>query len=429
MPTPLDAAYLAALSVASPWFVHRLIKSTKGRVNLLEKLSGRIAIPQKSGPRGWFHGVSVGEIHLLRNVVSRFRSRQPDCDVVVSSSTETGLLEARKCFKNVIPWPYDLSWAVNNALDRVRPDLLVLAESELWPGMLAAARRRHIPTIVINGRLSPKSARRWRTTGPLARMLFKQIDRFAVQSQEYADNLKYLGVPPDRIVVTGSVKYDGVTTDRGNPQTHALADLFDVQPDETIWVAGSTQAPEEDGCLKIYRDLLARHRHLRLILVPRQTDRFDEVAGLLERSGLPFVRRSVLPCPVPPGAIVLVDTIGELRAVWGLADIAYVGGSLDGQRGGQNMIEPAAYGAAVTFGPHVWNFRAIAEQLAACNGAIQVDDFAGLALTIERLLDPTTREQFGRKASAFVETQQGATERTLDLLDRYLPTRRQITAV
>jgi 3-deoxy-D-manno-octulosonic-acid transferase len=421
MPTPLDAAYLTALGIASPWVAKRLLTSIKGRANLREKLTGDIALPAKTRPRVWFHGVSVGEIHLLRHVVTSFISRRPDCEVVVSASTETGLIEARNCFENVVPWPHDFSWSVRRALDSVQPDLLVLAESELWPGMLAAAQRRRIPTVVINGRLSPKSAKHWRAIGPLARMLFNQVDCFAVQTQEYADNLSRLGVPADRIVVTGSVKYDGVQTERANPQTHALADLFDIQPDDVIWVAGSTQAPEEEGCLRIYQDLVARHRGLRLILVPRQKDRFDEVADLLQRSNIPFVRRSALPCPVSPGAIILVDTIGELRAVWGLADIAFVGGSLDGQRGGQNMIEPAAYGAAVTFGPHVWNFRATAEQLVGCGGALQVNDFAQLATTIEKLLDQPIREQFGERAKAFVASQQGATERTLDLLDRYLP--------
>src|SRR5262245_3608632 len=133
MPTPLDAAYLAALGIASPWVAKRLLTSTKGRANLAEKLTGRVTISVKTKPRVWFHGVSVGEIHLLRNLVARFQTRRPDCDVVVSSSTETGLVEARRQFKSVVPWPYDFSWALDEALNRVQPDLLVLAESELWP--------------------------------------------------------------------------------------------------------------------------------------------------------------------------------------------------------------------------------------------------------------------------------------------------------
>ena len=420
MPTPFDAAYLALLGMASPWVAKRLLTSSKGRANLREKLTGNIDIPAKTRSRVWFHGVSVGEIHLLRHVVAQFVKRRPDCEPVVSSSTQTGLIEARRCFHTIVPWPFDFSWAVQRALKLVQPDLIVLAESELWPTMLIAAERANVPVVVINGRLSPQTARHWRATQSIGRMLFNRVRFFAMQTPEYADNVIALGVPPERVVVTGSVKFDGVQTERGNPQTHVLADLFDIQPDDTIWVAGSTQAPEEEGCLRIYQDLVKQHPDLRLVLVPRQKERFDEVAALLQRSGLPFIRRTALPCPMPNRAVILVDTIGELRAVWGLADIAFVGGSLDGQRGGQNMIEPAAYGAAVTFGPHVWNFRSTAEQLVACGGAVQVSDFAQLAATTEKQLGLATREAIGERAQAFVISQQGATERTLEVLDRYL---------
>jgi 3-deoxy-D-manno-octulosonic-acid transferase len=420
MPTPFDAAYLALLGMASPWVAKRLLTSSKGRANLREKLTGNIDFSPKTRPRVWFHGVSVGEVHLLRHVVEQFAARRPDCQAIVSSSTETGLIEARRCFNTVVPWPFDFSWAVQRALERVQPDLIVLAESELWPTMLLAAERADIPVVVINGRLSPRTARHWQSTGSLARMLFNRVSCFGMQTPEYAANLIALGVPAERVVITGSVKFDGVQTERGNPQTHALANLFDIQPKDIIWVAGSTQSPEEEGCLRIYQELAKHHPNLRLVLVPRQKDRFDEVAKLLDRSGVPYVRRSALPCPVPNRAVVLVDTIGELRAVWGLADIAFVGGSLDGQRGGQNMIEPAAYGAAVMFGPHVWNFRSTAEQLVACGGAVKVNDFAQLAEVTEKLLNPEAREHIGERAQAFVASQQGATERTLAALDRYL---------
>src|SRR5262249_21730166 len=156
-----------------------------------------------------------------------------------------------------------------------------------------------------------------------------------------------LGGVPGRVVVTGNVKYDGALLDRYNPRTMALRALFGIGPGELVWVAGSTQAPEEQVVLDVYRQAVTAHPNLRLFLVPRQKDRFDEVAKLLQRSGLPFVRRSQL--DASSFRICLVDTIGELAALWGLADLAFVGGSLDGRRGGQNMIEPAAFGAAVTF--------------------------------------------------------------------------------
>src|SRR5262249_16009184 len=189
-----------------------------------------------------------------------------------------------------------------------------------------------------------------------------------------------------------------------------------------IWIAGSTQAPEEQIVLDIYRRMAETHPTLRLFVVPRQKDRFDEVAALLRNSALPFVRRSQIHEPIiDPKAIVLVDTIGELRFSWGVADIAFVGGSLDGKRGGQNMIEPAAYGAAVVFGPHVWNFRDTAERLLQADAAVQVETPAHLDDVVNRLiLDATDRQRLGAAARKLVLSQQGATERTIDCMDRLL---------
>jgi 3-deoxy-D-manno-octulosonic-acid transferase len=268
--------------------------------------------------------------------------------------------------------------------------------------------------------------------------MLTSVDLFAVQTEEYADCFRQLGIPPDRVSVTGSVKYDGVETDRANPRTQELARLFALnhrfQPDQLgntdlVWVAGSTQHPEERIVLDIYRKLQSDFPRLRLFLVPRQKDRFNEVARLIDQSGLPYIRRTQLPAtsnspltthhsPLTTHSdIVLMDTIGELGALWGLADVAFVGGSLDGKRGGQNMIEPAAYGAAVIFGPHVWNFRDTADRLVAAGGAIQILDAAELEATVRRLLShQEERQELGKNARNFVLSQQGATARTIHCL-------------
>jgi 3-deoxy-D-manno-octulosonic-acid transferase len=192
-----------------------------------------------------------------------------------------------------------------------------------------------------------------------------------------------------------------------------------------VWVAGSTQAPEEEFALDIYRRAVERCPNLRLIVVPRQKDRFDAVASLLERSGVPFVHRSALPLrslTLPARhSVILVDSIGELGAVWGLADIAFVGGSFDGQRGGQNMIEPAAYGAAVLFGPHTWNFKDTVARLKDNAAALECADAAALERAVLQLVgDPDLRMRLGQAAQRFVLSQQGATEKTLQALDAVL---------
>jgi 3-deoxy-D-manno-octulosonic-acid transferase len=424
MPYLINAVYLLALLLLAPWLLYKSLTAGKHRRGLLRKFLGLTVRRTDSAPCAWFHGVSVGEIHLLQQVVSRFRRRYPDWRCVISTTTDTGFDEACKRFPDVSVffWPLDFTWAVHRALRRVNPSLVVLAEGELWPNFLAAAHARGVPVAVVNGRMSPRSGRRYRLLGPLVRRMLGQVQCFAVQTDEYARGLQELGAAPARLEVTGSVKFDGVQTDRHNPRTEELRRLLRVQPGDLVWVAGSTQAPEEAVTLDIYQKLRHEYPTLRLFLVPRQKERFDEVAGLLARSNVPFLRRSRLEGPVPDReAVVLVDTIGELGALWGLADVAFVGGSLDGRRGGQNMIEPAAYGAAVLFGPHVWNFRDTAERLVAAGAAVQVADTAALAGAVRRLLrDRAARERLGEAARAFVLSQQGATERTLDLIDRLL---------
>ena len=446
----LDLAYLLALLILSPWLLWRALATGRYRTNLAAKLLGRVSVPNPGRkPVAWFHAVSVGEVNMLGALVPAFRDRHPDWLVVVSSTTDTGLADARKRFADlsVIAWPFDFSWAVGNALDAVKPALVVLAESELWPNFLRAAGRRNVPVVVVNARMSPRSFGRLRRAAGLARrLLFDRVARFAVQEAEYADRLRALGVAADRLAVTGSIKYDGALKDRDTPQTRALARLLASggreppelasggsgasalprgadaprPPAPLVWLAGSTHAPEESAVLSVFARLRERFGHLRLILVPRHPDRFEEVARLVERSGLPFARRSRIPGPLPEmPAVVLLDTVGELGAAWGLADVGFTGGSLDGRRGGQSMIEPAGYGVPCVFGPHVWNFRDAAKRLVEVGEAVMVADVAELERELSRLLaDAGLRERMGAAARELVRRQQGATARTLAVLDR-----------
>jgi 3-deoxy-D-manno-octulosonic-acid transferase len=431
----LDALYLIGLLLLVPWLIFKALTAGKFRRGLKDKLLGlspNHLATRSPGQVAWFHGVSVGEIHLLRTVVAAFRQRHSNWQCVVSTTTDTGFDEARRRFPNlaVVYFPFDFSWAVARSLRAVRPSLIVLAESELWPNYLMAAKRRGIPVALINGRMSPRSFGRYRRLRPIVRFLLQNLDVAAVQTQEYAEALCDLGAEATSVHVTGNIKYDGVTTRRDNPQTQQLRALLNVKPDDLVWISGSTQAPEEEVALRIFQRLRPAHPHLRLLLVPRQKDRFDEVATLLERSRLPFVRRTMLQAPLTDtDGVVLVDTIGELSALWGLADIAFVGGSLDGKRGGQNMIEPAAYGVAVVFGAHVWNFRDTVDRLLAANAAVQVADETELEAAVRGLADDGhERQRLGTAAQQFVSQQQGATTRTLDLLDKLLPAGAERTA-
>jgi len=424
MPYLLNAVYFFFLLASSPYLIYKSLTTGKYRRGLWAKLRGRAPNRASERPCAWFHGVSVGEIVLLEQVVKRFQERHPNWECLVSTTTDTGFEEAHKRFPSIriFYWPLDFTWAVKHALNTARPDLIVLAEGEVWPNFVWAARDRGIPVVVINGRMSPRSLRRYRRIRLLARSWLRSVSLYVVQTEAYAQNLRTLGVPTERLHVLGSIKYDGVTGNRRNPRTQELSRLLNAGSGQLIWIVGSTQAPEEAIALDLYRRLVTRHPSLRLVIVPRQKDRFDEVAKLLRQSGLPFVRRTQLDRPAADSAaVVLFDTIGELGALWGLADLAFVGGSMDGRRGGQNMIEPAAYGAAVLFGPHVWNFRETASKLLDAQAAIQVADSLDLEKAIARLiLNPAERQRLGRAAQEFVRSQQGATDRTLDCLDALL---------
>jgi len=430
--------YLLLLFLASPWLAYKVLTTGKYRRGMLRKFLGLAPVRRGDRPCAWFHGVSVGEVLLLRQIVAAFRARHSDWDCLVSTTTDTGFEVAHRCFPDlsVFYWPFDFTWAVKRAWRRIRPQLLVLAELELWPNALAVANRSGCRVAIVNGRMSPRSFAGYRRVRWLTRRMLSQVHLLAVQNSEYAGRLLDLGAPLERVHVTGSVKFDGVTADPSNARSRELARLAGLARHAgvklpladakecgasgrwPVWIVGSTQAPEEEIALGIFKSLRQEFPELRLILVPRHKERFEEVAQLLLCSGIPFARRSTLHQPLlEPPPILLVDTLGELGAWWALADVAFVGGSLS-PRGGQNMIEPAAYGVAVTFGPHTWNFRDTVEHLIASGGAVQVADAAELQTQTRRLLcSPLEREEMGRRARAFVLSQQGATERTLDLID------------
>jgi 3-deoxy-D-manno-octulosonic-acid transferase len=314
---------------------------------------------------------------------------------------------------------------------RVRPSLLVLAELELWPNLIAAAKQFGARVAIINGRLSDHSFPRYRRIRPFVARILRKVDVIAAQNSESAARFRALGATADCVHATGSLKYEGAQTDRRNPRTTALRELAGFADDDIIFLAGSTQEPEEQIAIQIFQRLSTAYPRLRLVLVPRHPERFDEVARLLDASHLNWSRRTRLARqpPAKPAAaarILLVDTIGELAAWWGTANIAFVGGSF-GSRGGQNMIEPAAYGAAVAFGPNTWNFRDIVSSLLAADGAVVVQDAAELEAFIRRcLVDPAYAAALGIRAQQLVQSQLGATLRTVKLIEAVFESRREV---
>lgn len=420
LPYLLDIVYLVLLIVASPWIAWRAACQGKYRQGLGARLLGTVP-PRRSGRTClWFHAVSVGEVNLIGPLLRRLAEHYPEWECVVSTTTRTGMALARRRYPQLVTFycPLDFTWAVRTAMRRVRPDVLVLVELELWPNLIGAAKAHGVRVAVINGRLGDASFRGYQRIRPLMRPLLCQLDLVAAQNASYAERFVQLGARPETVHVTGSMKFDGAEMDRLNPATARLRALAGVQPGEIVFLAGSTQEPEEEAALAAFAALRTRWPNLRLILVPRHPERFEEVARLLDRSGLAWQRRSRLESDGarPQARILLVDTVGELGAWWGTASIAFVGGSL-GNRGGQNMIEPAAYGAAVCFGPNTWNFRDIAAAMLQSQAAVVVPDAGALANFVRRCLEePEFAAALGRQAQRLVASQLGATQRTLELL-------------
>ena len=429
MPYLLNIFYLLLLLAASPWLVWSAIRTGKYREGYAEKLLG--LAPRRTSNKKclWLHAVSVGEVNLLAPLLALIQRERPDWECVISTTTKSGMALAKKKYagRTIFYCPLDFSWAVNAAMRRVRPDVLVLAELELWPNLVWAARRHGARIAVINGRLSQKSFKGYLRIRPLVSRLLRSVDRIAVQDDTYAERFRTLGARPGVVQVTGSMKYDGAQTDRDNPATRRLAALAGLAAEDVVFLAGSTQEPEESLALQVFQQLSRDWPQLRLIVVPRHPERFDSVARMLDASGVAWQRRTLL----DPAAsrlqrqaeerkktprVLLVDVVGELGAWWGTAHVAFVGGSL-GNRGGQNMIEPAAYAAAISFGPNTRNFRDIVVALLDRDAAVVAADGEQL-LTFVRdcLTNPAAAEARGQRAASLVRKQLGATERTFQLL-------------
>jgi len=452
VPYLLNLVYLLLLAFSLPWFAWQAVRKGKYREGFAAKLLGIVPRRDEAGAEGgkkciWLHAVSVGEVNLLAPLLKRIEAERPDWQCVISTTTMTGMALAKKKYARHSPFycPFDFSWAVKTALRRMRPDVLVLAELELWPNLVRSAKKRGAKVAVVNGRLGEKSFRRYRRIRPLVAGLLRRIDLLAVQDETCAERFRQLGARPETVYVTGSMKYDGAQTDRANSATTQLTSLAGFSPDDVVLLAGSTQEPEEEMALTTFCELSRKWPQLRLVLVPRHPDRFEPVARLLDSSGLAWRRRtklgsgewsvesgeqgqaekaaapSTLRSPLSTVRVLLVDVVGELGAWWGTAQIAFVGGSL-GSRGGQNMIEPAAYGAAVSFGPNTWNFRDIVAAMLDQGSAVVVRSPAEFTRFVNRCLDePEYASELGRRAQSLVLSQLGATDRTFALLSATLP--------
>jgi len=380
--------------------------------------------------RFWVQAVSVGEVALARRFTVALVDRFGGSGTVLTSSTPAGQRVLDDAFPDehriaTGPFPFDDTRSVTRALDAYRPAALILLETELWPTLIRETAVRGIPIAVLNGRLSARSERHYRRLGALMGSIFEAVSVFGVQTDETADRLRRLGVAPERVAVTGSMKYDSVDFPAAEPDRARLLEALGLDADHgPLVVAGSTRPGEEDALLEAFCRLRTDFPDMKLILAPRHLKRIAEVESAIDKHGLAWRRRSEEAGGDSSAPVIVLDTIGELQSVYSLADVAFVGGGLFPGIGGHNPLEPAALGKPVIFGPHMDNCRDIADALVEAGGATTVADAMELADAVRRLLaDDGLRAVTGDRARDAVRRGQGATERSLDLLAGLLETR------
>lgn len=412
-----DLAWVAFALLGSPWLLWKSLRQPGFARMVLERMGrGLASLPPATRPRILVHGVSVGEVKAAGSLVVALEERHPEFEVLLSCTTNTGLEVARKLYPahRSVRFPADLSPLVRRFLARVDPVLVILVELEVWPSFLRECNREGRAVAVVNGRITRDSHGRYLL---FKRWLpeFNRISLFCVQSEEYARRFGMLGIDPARVCVTGNVKFDGLRIGPVEPGEE-LARFVRPLAGRQVLVAGSTHEPEE---LLVARAVRRAAPAARLVLVPRHPARSAEIVERLRGAGLGCQRLTELRAGqrVDADQPLLVDTIGELERIYALADVVFVGGSLV-PHGGQNMLEPAAQGRAVLFGPHVENFDQEAALLLAAGACGKVADEAELERELARLFaDPEARTRMGAAGVRAVASQRGATRLTLDALD------------
>ncbi|MCP1439010.1 3-deoxy-D-manno-octulosonic-acid transferase [Erwinia persicina] len=370
------------------------------------------------------HSVSVGETLAAVPLVRALRHRYPTMPITVTTMTPTGSERAASAFgKDVhhVYLPYDLPGSMNRFLDNVSPRLVIIMETELWPNMIAQLHARKIPLVIANARLSERSAKGYGKLGKFMQRLLQKITLIAAQNEEDGERFVALGLKRSQLAVTGSLKFDISVT----PELAARAVTLRRQwaPRRPVWIATSTHEGEESIILEAHRKLLARFPSLLLILVPRHPERFDTARDMTQKAGFSYTLRSSGEIPSSGTQVVIGDTMGELMLLYGIADLAFVGGSLV-ERGGHNPLEAAAHAIPVLMGPHTFNFKDICAKLQQADGLIAVTDADSLDKEIGTLLtDEDYRLYYGRHAVEVLHQNQGALQRLLQLLEPYLPQR------
>ena len=410
------------------FFSLKILITGKYRNSFIQKLGGRqesMLAGLKKGRRVWIHAVSVGEVTAAAPIVASIKNRRPDVQVVFSTSTETGQGMAKGLVKEAdafIYFPLDFPCAVHKTLNLVRPSVFALVETEIWPNFLVACNRRGISSLIVNGRISPRSFGKYQKTGFFWRRILENIAEAGMISDIDASRITGIGMAAGKIKVLGNAKYDALAA-MASPALHEdIAVRLQVQNHEKFLVAGSTHPGEEDAVIEAYKKLLARYPEFRLILVPRHIERTRDVIGVLRQAGLNDI---ITYTEISSGRprrnekVIVVDVIGELFKIYSLGTIVYCGGSLV-PKGGQNILEAAAWGRVIFYGPSMEDFSQEAALLEDAGAGIRIRDARELSEgMLEILADPQDARRRGERGRAVVLANMGAAERYAEMIIRH----------
>ena len=428
----VDLLYLLAAAAYSPVVVYRAVRHKRYRTGWNQRF-GKITRRSPTKKCIWLHAVSVGEVNAAKTIVKELKNKFGDFEIVISTTTDTGFARATNLFSEnhqIFYFPFDFSWTMRRAFRNIRPAICLLMELEVWPNLVHIAQQSNVPVIVVNGRISDRSFTSYKRVRPLIRKMFDRVPLVLAQTDEYARRFKELGCPNEKVIVTGSLKYDTAQITNKIEGADVLAAQLNIG-NERLWVAGATGNDEEKILLDVYQNIKQQSRFsdLRLAIVPRKPERFDEVAQLIERTGFPLIRYSQIknntaPSPANNQVVILGDTMGDLRKFYSLAAIIFVGRSLV-PMGGSDMAEAAALGKCTIFGPHAFNFKQTVDALLADNGAIMVKDKQELLQTMQKCLnDPDFAQSIAKNGREVIRKNQGATAKSIDQITKFLNTTR-----
>lgn len=365
----------------------------------------------------WIHALSVGEVLSALPLVESLRKRLPGEKIAFTVTTRQGMEIARRELKNrvqmLLPLPLDFWWSMLRMIRHVRPKVFVLVETDLWPGLLDHLARRQIPAVLVNGRVSPRTLKTYRRTRFFVRRVLERFRACLMQTELDRARLLETGIAAEKARSLGNIKFDRDDMPMKEKERRQWLDAFGLSNEDPVWLAGSTHRGEEKIILDIFEQIRSSFPRLRLIIAPRRLERAEEVRRLAAGKGLTVVMRTAITAPCPSFDVLVLDTMGELARIYGIASVSFVGGSLVPE-GGHNLLEPAGFGCPVLFGPHTEDFKIMAELLLEAGGGMRVCDGQQLSHAVGALLsDPRKRVRMGAKAKLFMESNRGALDRVM----------------